>query len=126
MEPCNTSQAGNDRILLCERGTCFGYHDLVADMRSIIRMRAIGYPVLFDATHATQRPSGLGTESGGEREMVPALAAAAVAAGADGVFMEVHPDPDRALSDAASMLHLESAPSLLARLQAIAALSGKK
>ena len=117
---------GNNRILLCERGTCFGYHDLVADMRSIIRMRAIGYPVLFDATHSTQQPSGLGTESGGERGMVPALAAAAVAAGADGVFMEVHPDPDRALSDAASMLHIDSAPSLLARLQAIAALSGKK
>ncbi len=120
------SQVGNERILLCERGTSFGYHDLVADMRSIIRMRAIGYPVLFDATHATQQPSGLGTESGGEPEMVPALAAAAVAAGADGVFLEVHPDPDRALSDAANMLHIDSAPSLLARLQAIAALSGKK
>lgn len=120
------SLMGNDRIVLCERGTCFGYHDLVVDMRSIVRMKATDYPVLFDATHSTQRPGGLGTESGGEREMVPALAAAAVAAGADGVFMEIHPDPDRALSDAASMLHINSAPKLLERLKAIAALSGKE
>ncbi|MCK4375636.1 MAG: 3-deoxy-8-phosphooctulonate synthase, partial [Candidatus Brocadiae bacterium] len=117
---------GNTRIILCERGTCFGYHDLVVDMRSIVRMRATGYPVLFDATHSAQRPAARGVESGGEREMVPALAAAAVAAGADGVFIETHPEPDAALSDAATMLPVESMPPLLRRLKAIAGLAGKK
>jgi len=118
--------AGNGRVILCERGTCFGYHDLVVDMRSIVRMRAMGYPVLFDATHSVQQPAALGTQSGGERGMVPALAAAAVAAGADGIFLETHPEPDRALSDSATMLPVESVPALLSRLKAIAALSGKK
>jgi len=120
------SSTGNSRIILCERGTSFGYHDLVVDMRSIVRMKAIGYPVLFDATHSAQRPSARGTESGGERDMVAALAAAAVAAGADGVFIETHPDPDKALSDSATMLPLDSIPELLKRLKAIAELSGKK
>ncbi|KPK62652.1 MAG: 2-dehydro-3-deoxyphosphooctonate aldolase [Planctomycetes bacterium SM23_32] len=119
------ASTGNNRVLLCERGTCFGYHDLVVDMRSIVRMKAIGYPVLFDATHSTQQPGALGTESGGQSEMVAPLAAAAVAPGADGVFVETHPDPDRALSDARTMLQLDAVPHLLERLKAIAALSGK-
>ena len=118
--------SGNERVILCERGAGFGYHDLVVDMRSIVRMRATGYPVLFDATHSAQRPAARGVESGGEREMVPALAAAAVAAGADGVFIETHPEPDAALSDAATMLPVESMPPLLRRLKAIAGLAGKK
>jgi len=120
------SSIGNWRIILCERGTCFGYHDLVVDMRSIARMKAIDYPVLFDATHAVQRPAGLGSQSGGDRDVVPVLAAAAVAAGADGVFLETHPDPAEALSDAATMLALDDVPPLLERLKAIAEISGKK
>ncbi len=120
------ASTGNRRIILCERGTSFGYHDLVVDMRSIVRMKALGYPVLFDATHSVQRPAGRGHESGGDREMVPALAAAAVAAGADGVFLETHPDPNEARSDSATSLPLDAVPELLARLKAIAALSGKK
>ncbi len=115
---------GNTRIILCERGTCFGYHDLVVDMRSIARMKAIGCPVLFDATHSTQRPAALGTESGGEREMAPVLAAAAVAAGADGVFLETHPEPDKAPSDGATMLPIGSVPALLERLKALAEAPG--
>jgi 2-dehydro-3-deoxyphosphooctonate aldolase (KDO 8-P synthase) len=118
------ASAGNERVLLCERGTSFGYHDLVVDMRSIVRMKATGRPVIFDATHAIQRPAALGGESGGEREMAAPLAAAAVAAGADGVFLETHPDPDRALSDAATMLQLDAVPALLERLKAIAACRG--
>ncbi|MHC4479605.1 MAG: 3-deoxy-8-phosphooctulonate synthase [Planctomycetota bacterium] len=115
------TSTGNTRVLLTERGSCFGYQELVVDMRSIVRMRAVGCPVLFDATHSTQRPAALGEVSGGEPEMVPALAAAAVAAGADGVFLETHPDPRSALSDAATMLPTEEVPSLLARLKAVAA-----
>jgi 2-dehydro-3-deoxyphosphooctonate aldolase (KDO 8-P synthase) len=117
--------AGNDRITLCERGTTFGYHDLVVDMRSIVRMKAAGYPVLFDATHSVQRPAALGFQSGGEREMVPYLAAAAVAAGADGVFLEVHPEPEKGLSDAATMLALDAVPALLGTLRDIAAAARK-
>jgi 2-dehydro-3-deoxyphosphooctonate aldolase (KDO 8-P synthase) len=120
------SSAGNSRIILCERGTSFGYHDLVVDMRSIVRMKAIGYPVLFDATHSVQRPTARGTESGGDPDMVPALASAAVAAGADGVFLETHPEPAKALSDSASMLPLGSVPGLLERLKAVAVASGRK
>jgi 2-dehydro-3-deoxyphosphooctonate aldolase (KDO 8-P synthase) len=119
------SSTGNARITLCERGTCFGYHDLVVDMRSIVRMKAIGYPVLFDATHSVQRPAALGTQSGGEREMVPSLAAAAVAVGVDGVFIETHPEPAKARSDSATMLPLDEVEPLLERLKALAALSGR-
>jgi len=115
---------GGARVMLTERGTCFGYHDLVADMRSIPRMRALGYPVLFDATHSVQRPGGQGAASGGERELAPVLAAAAVAAGADGVFIETHPEPDQALSDAASMVALDDLPEMLERLAAIARARG--
>ncbi len=116
---------GNANVIFCERGTFFGYHDLVVDMRSIVRMAQIGFPVLFDATHSVQQPGALGTESGGERGLAPALAAAGVAAGADGVFIETHPDPPKALSDAATMLPLDEAPALLERLRAVAAAVGK-
>jgi len=112
---------GSGGVLVTERGTTFGYHDLVADMRSIGTLRALGVPVVFDATHAVQRPGGAGDRSGGQREHVPALARAAVAAGADAVFLEVHPDPPNALSDAATQLPLDTLPDLLRQLTAIAA-----
>jgi len=119
------SGCGNERIILCERGTTFGYQNLVVDMRGLPVMRAIGYPVLFDATHSVQRPGGLGACSGGDREFAPVLAAAAVAAGADGVFIETHPRPDDALCDAATMLPTDSVPALLERLKGIAAATGR-
>ncbi len=119
------ASTGNERIMLCERGTCFGYHNLVADMRSVVRMRALGYPVIFDATHSTQRPAAEGATSGGEREMAAPLAAAAVAAGADGVFIETHPEPDSALSDPATMVPTDRMPDLLERLRDIAAAAGR-
>ena len=90
---------GNDRILVCERGVSFGYNNLVSDMRALSVMRATGCPVVFDATHSVQLPGGQGDKSGGQREFVPVLARAAVAAGVAGVFMETHPNPDQALSD---------------------------
>jgi 2-dehydro-3-deoxyphosphooctonate aldolase (KDO 8-P synthase) len=120
------SSMGNENILLCERGSSFGYHDLIVDMRSIVWMKQIGYPVVFDATHATQKPAARGSESGGDRDVAPALARAAVAAGADGVFLETHPDPDAALSDSATMIPLGSTGPLLARLRDIAAVLGRK
>src|SRR5690606_4449867 len=89
----------DDCILVCERGVSFGYNNLVSDMRSLAIMRETGCPVVFDATHSVQLPGGQGTRSGGQREFVPVLARAAVAAGVSGLFMETHPDPDRALSD---------------------------
>jgi 2-dehydro-3-deoxyphosphooctonate aldolase (KDO 8-P synthase) len=92
--------SGQDNILVCERGASFGYHNLVSDMRSLAIMRATQCPVVFDATHSVQLPGGKGTSSGGQREFVPVLARAAVAAGISGLFMETHPDPDKALSDA--------------------------
>lgn len=98
---------GNDKILLTERGTFFGYNRLVNDMTSIEAMKRFGCPVVFDATHSTQQPGGLGTASGGRRELAPVLARAAVAAGANGLFLEVHPEPEKARSDAASMLPLD-------------------
>jgi 2-dehydro-3-deoxyphosphooctonate aldolase (KDO 8-P synthase) len=97
----------NEQILLTERGTFFGYHRLVNDMTAIEGMKRFGYPVVFDATHSTQQPGGLGTASGGRREMAPILARAAVAAGANALFLEVHPEPDKAKSDAASILPLD-------------------
>ncbi len=107
---------GNHRILLTDRGTSFGYNTLVSDFRAIPIMRRFGYPVIFDATHSVQQPGGRGTTSGGEREFVPVLAQAAVAAGADGVFMEVHEDPDRAPSDGPNMVPLKDLEKLLERL----------
>jgi 2-dehydro-3-deoxyphosphooctonate aldolase (KDO 8-P synthase) len=91
--------SGTDNVLVCERGASFGYHNLVSDMRSVAILRETGCPVVFDATHSVQLPGGLGTASGGQREFVPVLARAAVAAGVAGVFMETHPDPEKALSD---------------------------
>ena len=97
----------NDKVILTERGTFFGYNRLVNDMTGIPVMQQFGCPVVFDATHSTQQPGGLGAASGGRREMAPLLARAAVAAGANGLFLEVHPEPEKALSDAASMLPLD-------------------
>ncbi|MCX5647352.1 MAG: 3-deoxy-8-phosphooctulonate synthase [Phycisphaerae bacterium] len=97
----------NDKVILTERGTFFGYNRLVNDMTGIPVMQQFGCPVVFDATHSTQQPGGLGSASGGRREMAPLLARAAVAAGANGLFLEVHPEPEKALSDAASMLPLD-------------------
>jgi len=114
---------GNTRVLLCERGTFFGYGNLVVDLRSVPLMQRLGAPVIFDATHSVQRPGALGSQSGGERDMAPVLACAAVAAGADGVFLEAHPEPERALSDAAVMLPLGSVAALLAKLKQIAAVA---
>jgi len=104
---------GNEKILLTERGSSFGYHNLVVDMRSLPRMRKFGYPVIFDATHSVQLPAGKGKSSGGEREFVAPLARAAVAAGCDGLFLEVHPRPDEALCDGPNMLGLEELKVLL-------------
>lgn len=119
--------AGNQKVIVTERGTTFGYHDLVVDMRSLGRMREIGWPVVFDATHSVQLPSAGDGESGGERGFVPLLARAAVAAGVDGLFLETHPDPASAKCDAASQWPLEDFEPLLARLLAIreAALAGE-
>jgi 2-dehydro-3-deoxyphosphooctonate aldolase (KDO 8-P synthase) len=104
---------GNTGILLTERGSTFGYHDLVVDMRSLVIMRSLGYPVVFDATHSVQLPGGGEGETGGEPQFIVPLARAAVAAGCDGLFLEVHPDPSRALSDAASQLPLDRLDDLL-------------
>lgn len=104
---------GNKNIILTERGSSFGYNNLVADMRSIGVMRSFGYPVVFDATHSVQLPGGQGTSSGGQREFVPVLAKAAVAAGADGVFLEVHPSPDSALCDGPNSWPLSELEELL-------------
>jgi 2-dehydro-3-deoxyphosphooctonate aldolase (KDO 8-P synthase) len=105
---------GCKNILLTERGTFFGYGDLVVDMRNLFWLRQSGCPVIFDATHSVQRPSGLGSASGGRREFVPLLLRAAVAAGVDGIFMEVHPEPDKALSDGPNMVPLSFVAELLA------------
>ena len=110
---------GNNRIVLTERGASFGYHNLVADMRSLLIMRELGYPVVFDATHSVQRPGGLGTGSGGDGRWAPALARAAVATGVDGVFMETHFNPPEALSDAANAIAFSALEDLLVKLQAI-------
>jgi len=106
-------EAGGTRILVTERGTTFGYHNLVADMRSIPILRRFGFPVIFDATHAVQLPGGRGDKSSGQREFAPVLARAAVAAGAHGVFLETHPDPEHALSDGPNMIPLAEVPALL-------------
>ncbi len=111
-----TVQAGGNKLLVTERGTTFGYNNLVADMRSIPILRQFGFPVIFDATRSVQLPGGGGDKSTGQREFAPVLARAAVAAGADGVFVEAHPNPDQALSDGPNMLPLSEIPDLLARL----------
>lgn len=107
---------GNEQVMVCERGVCFGYNTLVSDMRSLAVMRTTDCPVVFDATHSVQQPGGQGTSSGGQREMVPVLARAAVAAGVAGVFMETHPDPDHAPSDGPNMWPLNRMEELLKTL----------
>ncbi len=117
---------GNESVLLTERGTTFGYHNLVVDMRGLVQMRELDVPVVFDATHSVQLPGAGGTRSGGERRYVPALARAAVAVGVDALFMEMHEDPDRTLadgrplSDGPNMLRIDDLPRLLDELAAIA------
>lgn len=115
-------EGGCEDVLLCERGTFFGYGRLVSDMRSIPLMQALGCPVVFDATHSVQLPGGGGDRSLGQRQYVEPLARAAVAIGVDGLFMETHPDPDAALSDGPNMVPLDALPGLMQRLIAIAAL----
>jgi 2-dehydro-3-deoxyphosphooctonate aldolase (KDO 8-P synthase) len=108
--------AGTERVLLCERGTTFGYGNLVNDFRAIPWMQQCGRPVIFDATHSVQTPGGLGDRTGGDRSMVPVLAKAAVAAGTDGLFLETHPNPDAAPSDGPNMLPLDDLPDLVRTL----------
>jgi 2-dehydro-3-deoxyphosphooctonate aldolase (KDO 8-P synthase) len=110
---------GNERILVCERGVSFGYNNLVSDMRSLAVMRETGCPVVFDATHSVQLPGGQGTSSGGQREFVPVLARAAVAAGVSGLFMETHPNPEAALSDGPNAWPLGRLEALLETLIAL-------
>jgi 2-dehydro-3-deoxyphosphooctonate aldolase (KDO 8-P synthase) len=110
---------GNQGIMVCERGFSFGYNNLVSDMRSLAIMRGTGAPVVFDATHSVQLPGGQGGSSGGQREFVPVLARAAVAAGVAGVFMETHPDPSKALSDGPNAWPLKHMPALLEQLVAL-------
>ena len=111
--------SGWDNIMVCERGASFGYHNLVSDMRSLAIMRATGCPVVFDATHSVQLPGGQGTSSGGQREFVPVLARAAVATGVAGVFMETHPNPEKALSDGPNAWPLHLMKSLLETLKSL-------
>ncbi|MDR3175838.1 MAG: 3-deoxy-8-phosphooctulonate synthase [Desulfovibrio sp.] len=118
--------SGNDKVLLTERGTTFGYNNLVVDMRSFPIMARAGFPVIIDATHSVQLPGGQGASSGGDRSMVPTIALAAVAAGADGVFLECHPDPDRALCDGPNSLKLADLPKMLKRLAAIWSLTRER
>lgn len=105
--------SGNENILLCERGSCFGYNNLVVDMTGLVEMRSYGFPVVFDATHAVQKPGGQGTSTGGNREMVPYLMRAALAVGVDAIFAEVHPDPDHAFSDGPNQIHLSNIRKIL-------------
>lgn len=113
------TSTGNNRILLTERGVMFGYNNLVVDFRGLKVMQDMGRPVIFDATHSIQLPGGSGSSSGGQREFAPVLAKAAIAVGVDGLFMEVHPDPDRALCDGPNSLSLDSMAELLVRFNAI-------
>ena len=113
------TNAGNSNVMLTERGTSFGYNTLIVDMTGLPVMASYGAPVIIDATHAVQKPGGQGSSSGGNREMAPYIARAAVAAGVAGVFMEVHQDPDHAPSDGPNMLYLKDVPKLLAELTAI-------
>ncbi len=111
--------AGTERILLTERGACFGYNNLVVDMRSLQVMRSFGFPVIYDATHSVQLPGGAGGSSGGQREFIPALSRAAMAVGIDGLFIEVHPDPDKALCDGPNSLPLAEVEGVLKQLLAV-------
>lgn len=113
-------RCGNDKILIGERGAMFGYNNLVSDMRSLPILRRLGYPVIFDGTHSVQLPGGQGTRSGGQREFIPMLVRAAVAAGCDGIFLEVHEDPDHAPCDGPNMLKLSDLEPLLIDVKALA------
>jgi len=110
---------GNDSIMVCERGFSFGYNNLVSDMRSLAVLRQTGCPVVFDATHSVQLPGGMGSASGGQREFIPVLSRAATAVGIAGLFMETHPDPDKALSDGPNAMPLKNMPTLLETLVSI-------
>lgn len=112
-------EVGNEHIMVCDRGTSFGYNTLISDMRGLAQMRTTGCPVVFDATHSVQQPGGNGTTSGGQREMVPVLARAAIAAGIAGLFVETHPDPTKALSDGPNMWPLGNLKPLLETLKAL-------
>lgn len=109
-------QSGNSNIMLCERGTSFGYNNLVVDMTGLVEMKKFGYPVIFDATHSVQKPGGKGTSTGGNREYVEYLAKAAIAVGVDGLFMETHPSPDDAWSDGPNMVVLDKMEAMLEKL----------
>ena len=109
-------EVGNENIMLCERGASFGYNNLVVDMRGLLEMRKFGYPVVFDATHSVQIPGGQGETSGGNRAYVYPLARAAVSVGVDGIFAEVHPEPDKGLSDGPNMLKLDDVEKILTKL----------
>jgi 2-dehydro-3-deoxyphosphooctonate aldolase (KDO 8-P synthase) len=117
------TDAGNPNVMACERGVSFGYNTLVSDMRALPILAQIGCPVIFDATHSVQQPGGLGTSSGGQREFVPVLARAAVAVGVAGVFIETHPDPDRAPSDGPNMVPMSQFEALCTELLAYDALT---
>lgn len=112
-------KSGNEHVMLCERGTTFGYNTLVVDMTGIRVMKELGVPVIFDATHSVQKPGGNGSSTGGNRQYVEYLAKAAVAVGADGLFMETHPDPDHAKSDGPNMVPLDEMDGLLKKLQRV-------
>lgn len=116
-------EAGASGVILCERGTSFGYHQLVVDYRSLVAMRGLGCPVMFDATHSVQRPGGMGTSSGGDRRYVLPLVRAALAIGVDSVFLEVHPDPDNARSDGPNMVPLDKIDRLLDQMAKIDAMT---
>ena len=118
-------ESGNDNIMLCERGTSFGYNTLVVDMTSLIEMKKLGYPVIFDATHSVQKPGGMGNATGGNREYVEYLLRAATAVGIDGFFAEVHPNPDQALSDGPNMIKLDNFEKILDEVLAINSLIEK-
>ena len=113
------AETGNRRVLLCERGTSFGYNNLVVDMRGLAVMRRSGFPIVFDATHSVQRPGGQGAASGGDREFIAPLARAAAAVGIDALFLETHPEPERALSDGPNAIRLSELEALLRQVQAI-------
>jgi len=113
------ASTGNDRIMLCDRGTSFGYNTLVSDFRGLPTMAATGYPVVFDATHSVQQPGGQGTTSGGQREFAPVLARAAVAVGVSALFIETHQDPDNAPSDGPNMIPVSKMEALIGQLRAI-------
>ncbi len=117
------ASTGNENIMLCERGASFGYNTLVSDMRALPIMAEAGYPVVYDATHSVQQPGGMGTSSGGERRFAPVLARAALSVGCAAVFIECHPDPDRAPSDGPNMIPLREMPALVKQLMAFDALA---